>query len=61
MAPRITGEAARFTVTTLPTRPHSHCQARLGTLQCSREAHAGRGHVYVTGSWVPDRHGPVGG
>lgn len=59
MAPRITGEADRLTVNSSPRS--SHCQARLGTLQCSRETHAGRGHVYITGSWVPDRHGPVGG
>ena len=25
-------------------------------LQCTRDEHEDRGHVYVTGSWVHDRH-----
>jgi hypothetical protein len=32
------------------------CTAKLGAIQCSLEHHAGTGHVYVSGSYVPDRH-----
>lgn len=33
------------------------CDHRRGGYVCTRTAHAGPGgHVYVSGSWVPDRH-----
>jgi len=33
------------------------CEHRMGAYTCTRDAHPGPGgHVYMTGSWVPDRH-----
>ena len=30
-------------------------------LACTRDEHEDRGHVYVTGSWVHDRHDSTSG